>query len=126
MPNKKFNYARTSLGRAKARRLTWRYTPNPKLMEIIMDKKIKAIPFLIIFSLIIPFQANAKNAQNAEFRTMKSCLSAIEENGGSPLNIITDKTKEVSGFLPNGEAFGCQKKSSGTKGTYYHGWFTVK
>ncbi|MCO1335941.1 hypothetical protein MO867_16530 [Microbulbifer sp. OS29] len=82
----------------------------------------------LIASLVAFFSisAHSKSVMNAEFRTLKACLSAIEKNGGGPLKIITDKPKEVSGFLANGEGFACERKVTGSKGTYYHGWFMVK
>ncbi|MCG8485886.1 MAG: hypothetical protein MI756_00285 [Chromatiales bacterium] len=91
-----------------------------------MFQKTIAINFIVFLTLFIPVSAYSKSVMNAEFRTLKACLSAIEKNGGGPLKIITDKPEEVSGFLSNGEGFACERKVTGSKGTYYHGWFMVK
>jgi len=63
------------------------------------------------------------STMNAEFYSMRECLQGIKKNSGYELDVVTDKADNVSGFLSNGEGFGCQKKSTGTKGTYYEGWF---
>jgi len=69
---------------------------------------------------------DSPSAMNAEFRTLSGCIEGIKKNSGQSLKIITDTPSEVSGFLSNGQGFGCQKKTTGTKGTYYAGWFMVK
>lgn len=69
---------------------------------------------------------NAADAMNAEFSTMAKCLEGIKKSSGQELKIVTDKPSEVSGFLANGQGFGCQRTESGSKGTYYRGWYMVK
>jgi hypothetical protein len=81
---------------------------------------------LVTFMTTMVGEGNAADAMNAEFRTMSECLEGIKKNSKQSLQIVTDKPTEVSGFLSNGQGFACQKKESGTKGTYYHGWFMVK
>ena len=66
---------------------------------------------------------NTTTAMSAEFYTMSECLEGIKRSSGFDLEVITDRPNEVSGFLSNGEGFGCKKKSTGTKGIYYEGWF---
>ncbi len=61
----------------------------------------------------------------AQFGTMAACLSGIETSSGQKLKIVTDKPHEVSGFLSNEKGFACQTKESGTKGTYFEGWYMV-
>lgn len=79
----------------------------------------------VLIAAMVP-QVNAADAMNAEFPTMSACLEGIKKNSKQSLQVVTDKPTEVSGFLSNGQGFACQKKESGTKGTYYHGWFMVK
>jgi hypothetical protein len=71
------------------------------------------------------FQAHATSTMKAEFRTLRQCLQAIEKNSGQRLRVVTDKPTEVSGFLANGQGFACKQRESGTKGTYFEGWFMV-
>jgi len=67
------------------------------------------------------------SAMNAEFYTISECLEGIKKSSGSKtLKMITDKPNNVSGFLENGDGFGCKLTSSGTKGTYVKGWYMVR
>lgn len=60
----------------------------------------------------------------AEFNTLSSCLEAIKnKNGGGKMKPMTDTPELVTGYLSNGEQFGCEKKISGTKGVYFSGWY---
>ena len=61
----------------------------------------------------------------AEFGTLSECLSSIERNSGHSLRIVRDTPDIVSGNLSNGKTFACEIKRSGTKGTYYEGWYIV-
>jgi hypothetical protein len=64
--------------------------------------------------------------QSADFATLPACLQSIERNSGMKLKIITDKPDKVSGNLSNGAGFGCEQRTSGTKGTYFNGWYFVQ
>lgn len=88
-------------------------------------KKISYI-FLILFLAASWGCGESKQSMNTEFSSLSTCLSGIKKNTGLSLKIITDKPNEISGFLSNGEGFGCNKVSSGTKGTYVNGWYIVK
>jgi len=63
------------------------------------------------------------SVKNAEFYSMYKCLKGIKKSSGKDLDIITDEVDEISGFLSNGKGFACQRKSTGTKGVYYYGWY---
>ncbi|CAI0755177.1 Uncharacterised protein [Serratia proteamaculans] len=87
------------------------------------------LPILIktvaIMSIFLSFGCRADDVMKAEFRTLAECLKAIEKNTNSSLTIIRDKPEIVTGNLDNGKTFACERKESGTKGTYYEGWFMV-
>jgi hypothetical protein len=68
-------------------------------------------------------KVKTKPVRSAEFQTMRSCLEGIKNSSGQTLDVIADKPTKVSGFLSNGEGFACELKSTGTRGTYYHGWY---
>jgi hypothetical protein len=92
-------------------------------------KILRANPFsvfLIISMLIISGCGKSAEVMSAEFSSMDSCLSSIKRNYGGKLNIISDELGEISGKLSNGEDFACKTKTSGTKGVYVEGWFTIK
>lgn len=90
-------------------------------------KKIASIILAIsAISLSGCGDGKSKKAKNAEFRTLNQCLEGVKGSARSSLDIVTNRPDEVSGFLSNGEGFACQKKVSGTKGIYYHGWYGVK
>jgi hypothetical protein len=59
-----------------------------------------------------------------EFSSMKSCVDTIQSKAG-PLKILKDTPEEVLGRTAAGKTFACQRKESGTRGTYYSGWYTV-
>ncbi len=66
------------------------------------------------------------SAREAKFYSMQTCLEKLQKETKSTLKIVTDKPTEVSGFLANGQPFGCEVKETGTQGTYIRGWFWVK
>lgn len=80
---------------------------------------------IFLASFFITANTYASEVMGAQFRTMTACLSGIEKSSGQKLKVVTDKPHEVSGLLSNGNGFGCQKKESGTKGTYFEGWYMV-
>lgn len=90
-----------------------------------MKSSIKSALILISPLLVISFNSHASEVMSAQFRTMAACLSGIEKSSGQKLKVVTDKPHEVSGFLSNGKGFACQKKETGTKGTYFEGWYMV-
>ena len=83
--------------------------------------------FIGTFILLVIISFLPKNDDimvGAEFRSMTTCLQSIEKNSGSKRDKVTINTPEnVVGFLANGKAFSCEKKITGTKGTYYLGIF---
>jgi len=91
-----------------------------------MKKSLSVVAAILV--LLIPAISDgvAGQAMNAEFRTMSECLAGIRSSSGQSLKVVTDTPSEVSGFLSKGQGFACQRKESGTKGTYYHGWYTVE
>ena len=62
-----------------------------------------------------------------DFVSLNSCLSAIKKNSGYELNITTDTPEKVSGNLKTGERrfFACERVESGSKGTYYRGYYSL-
>lgn len=90
-----------------------------------MKWSIPSAAVLVAVTVAIVGEGNASEVMNAEFRTMNECLEGIRNRSKQSLK-VTDTPTEVSGFLSNGQGFACQKKETGTKGTYYHGWYTVK
>jgi hypothetical protein len=78
---------------------------------------------ILIASFFITTSSDADEVMSAQFRAMAACLSGIKTSSGQQLKVVTDKPHEVSGFLSNGKGFGCQKKESGTQGTYFEGWY---
>lgn len=61
----------------------------------------------------------------AEFSSMTSCLDAMKRKSGGSLNIISDEIDKVSGKLKSGEHFSCERVTSGSRGTYIKGWYTI-
>ena len=64
--------------------------------------------------------------RQAEFSTMAGCLAGVANSSGSQLKPVRDKPDIVSGSQADGRTFACKRKSSGTKGTYYVGWYDAE
>ncbi len=62
----------------------------------------------------------------ADYKNLKDCMEDIKQATGSTLKIVTNQPSQISGFLSNGEHFGCVEKVTDEKGTYIDGWYTVK
>lgn len=89
--------------------------------------KIECLPAILLACIVtVSGCGNPTQIESAEFRSMDNCLSAIKENTGEELKIISDKLGKISGKLGNGEHFTCETKTSGTKGIYVEGWYTVE
>lgn len=91
-----------------------------------MDYAMKFKIAVLISTFLVAGNTLADSVMKAEFHSMQECLSAIKANGGEPLKIIQDKPDMVTGRLPNEKMFACEKKETGSKGTYFEGWFMVK
>jgi hypothetical protein len=80
---------------------------------------------LFVLILIITFLPESDDKMvGAEFSTMSSCLASIKKNSGQNFDkLMKDTPDRVNGFLTNGKQFDCEKKESGSKGTYYLGTY---
>ena len=85
--------------------------------------------FLLLFYIFIATgceDGSRPQTRAAEFLTMQGCLAGIKKDAGTDIDkIVRDKPAIVTGFLANGRQFACEKKTTGTKGTYYYGWYTL-
>ena len=81
------------------------------------------IAILMLLSILAVSCGEPPELRSAEFLTMRGCLEGIRRDTKQNLKVITDKPDIVSGRLTNGKNFGCRKKMTGTKGTYYLGWY---
>lgn len=90
-----------------------------------MTKFCKLSVLTVTSAFFIATNSYAGDVMRAEFRTLDDCLAKIKKSSGQELQIVTDKPNEVSGFLANRKGFACQKKETGTKGTYFEGWYEL-
>jgi hypothetical protein len=68
--------------------------------------------------------ALANTVMKGEFLSMQRCLSAIQASSGMKIKgTTTDTPDNVVGNLSNGKVFQCKKVQTGTKGTYFEGWY---
>ncbi|HBQ2114966.1 TPA: hypothetical protein L7M98_002765 [Klebsiella pneumoniae] len=86
---------------------------------------MKLLKMAAILPVIAVTGCFSDSVMKAEARTIPECLSLIENSSGQSLRIIRDTPDIVSGKLSNGKTFACERKVSGTKGTYYEAWYTV-
>lgn len=86
----------------------------------------------LLLSLILLYGCsdNAENDVDVwsnKSSTMKACLNSIKKETAGTLEISTDTPEKVAGSL-NGDAnlvFWCEKKETGSEGTYYEGVFSL-
>ena len=89
-----------------------------------MNKKNILLSLILISSTAVFTSCSSPSVNSADFNSMQQCLSSIKNSTGEELEIVTDKPDNVSGVLKDSrKLFGCQKKSSGSKGTYYNGYY---
>ena len=89
-----------------------------------MGKIFLGIFILILIIFIFGSSETDKQMVGAEFSTMSSCLAGIKQDSGQTFDKLTEDTpNRVHGFLTNGKQFDCEKKESGSKGTYYLGTY---
>ncbi len=64
--------------------------------------------------------------RGSNFTSLAECLRGIQSDSGLNLEVVTDTTSQVSGVLVGGRGFfNCERKTTGTQGTYYEGTYTV-
>lgn len=86
----------------------------------------RCLLFVLILSFSMAAQGKGKDVpMGGEFSSIQSCVAAIEKAVG-PLKISVDKPDNVTGTTREGKLFSCQKKETGTKGTYVEGWYVTK
>ena len=88
---------------------------------------MKRILILILLPLIIVGCSDKASSKikAAEFVSLEKCLDSTANAAKSSMaNVVTNTPTQVIGILANGNQFGCEKQSSGTKGVFYKGWFT--
>lgn len=90
-----------------------------------MDKLIHAV-LTIVALLALTMCSDTSYTMKTNFSSLNSCMNSMDSVSTGPLNIVTDKPGKVSGFLSNGELFNCEKIVSGTKGTYFEGYYFVE
>ncbi len=93
-----------------------------------MHMKIKIL-VIIFFSTVFLLtvysgEREEKIWKSGKFSSIKSCLSSLEEETNSTLNIVTDKPGYVSGTFSWGGSFSCETKATGTEGVYVEGWYS--
>ena len=66
----------------------------------------------------------SSQVMSAKFGSLSQCLSSIRSNSGLEPKPVTDTPQEVSGFLGGTRrGFACTRKSTGTQGVYWDGWY---
>jgi hypothetical protein len=96
-----------------------------------------AVIFWIVVALLVWFIWFTPDREPAKYRhvnnttTMRACLAEIQVSSGSlGFEFMTDKPDIVSGYLSSGEHsgedFACERKITGTRGTYFSGWYSYQ
>lgn len=87
-----------------------------------------AVAFLVLRSGSAPESAASSDTGmvGAEFKTLQECLDGIRRNSGAVLTVVSDTPDKVSGKFKDGRFFSCERVNSGTKGSYFEGWYTTR
>lgn len=79
---------------------------------------------LLMLLLFAIAGCSPEKVQQGEFPSLQSCLSSIESATGYTLDLLRDTPEQVSGYLQGTDHdFACEKKSTGTRGVIYIGWY---
>lgn len=69
----------------------------------------------------------AADAMTREFRSMSACLQWIQSSAKKKrVVVVSDKPDSVTGYFGNGQFFGCKRRTTGTKGTFYEGYYMLE
>ena len=83
------------------------------------------LPCVLLTGILNGTACTDLTVQSAEFVSLSACLRGVARETHSRIADTTRNTPdEVAGVLANGQHFSCQKQVTGTKGTYYLGWYT--
>lgn len=86
----------------------------------------RCLLFILILPLSVVVHGEDKDVtMGGEFPSIQSCVATIEQAVG-PLKISVDKPDKVMGTTREGKLFSCEKKETGTRGTYIQGWYLTK
>ena len=97
---------------------------NPTVATWIISAFVAGV-ILYYFTI---FESSGSNSGSSditmggEFMSIKNCLSTFESKVG-PLKITKDTPSEIFGRTSAGKMFVCQRVESGSRGTYYTGWY---
>lgn len=81
---------------------------------------------VILSALLMGCSAESNvETYRGEFASMSSCVETLKGQAG-PLKILKDTPEEVLGRTAADEIFACSRKETGTRGTYYSGWYDVR
>ncbi|EIJ36978.1 zinc ribbon domain-containing protein [Thiothrix nivea] len=69
---------------------------------------------------------NSSGFRGAEFSTLEQCMTGLQKELGAKLRVIIDEPEEVTGSQADGTFWACEKKSTGTKGIYWEGYYKAK
>lgn len=89
-----------------------------------MTKKIVLLGVMLIASQATITNTYASSVNAAEFSSMQQCLASISSKTGEKLQVMSDKPNKVFGVLSQSKkTFACEQKVTGSKGTYYYGYY---
>ena len=75
---------------------------------------------------VLAQQGKTVTLPTSEHRTIRQCLDEIRFVTQKPLRLVIDTPQKVTGtFGSRGQVFACSRHETGSKGTYYKGWFQM-
>ena len=92
-----------------------------------MNCNVGLLAILGLLCLVLQGCGTPSEVMGGNFASLQQCLSSIQAKTGLPLSPVTDTPDNVSGYLGTTKRnFACTKKSSGTQGVYWEGWYDVQ
>lgn len=89
-----------------------------------MRVKIAWAGALVLSVSLIGCSGGSSSVMGGKFSSLQQCLSSIQSSTGMAPRPVTDTPTEVSGYLGSTKRdFACSKRSTGTQGVVWEGWY---
>jgi hypothetical protein len=96
--------------------------------ELQVLKVTRIIALATVNSIVLTAcGGSGSNLMGGNFPSLQICLSSIQTRTGLALRPVVDKPDNVSGYLGDTKRdFACTKKSTGTQGVHWEGWYEAE
>lgn len=92
------------------------------------ESKLINKSLILILSIVLLAgcsDGSSRITKEAEYTNLQSCLLGLQRELGGKLDIARDNQNIVAGIQKGGVIWSCTRESSGTKGIYWVGSYTM-